>query len=87
MSNLPKLSPVSVALMSVLPVIDYNTVPIEVLRSSHASIALSDEILRPKVTVQRIEIPTSEDGHLIPADIYRPASAMPNEILPAMVFL
>lgn len=87
MSNLPKLNPASVALLSILPVIDYNIVPIEVLRANHTSITLSDKIPRPKVTVQRIKIPTCEDGHLIPADIYRPASATPNEVLPAMIFL
>lgn len=86
-NNLPKLNPTFVALMSVLPVIDYNSVPIEVLRTNHASTTLSDDIPRPKVTVQRIKIPTCEDGYLIPADMHRPASAISNEVLPAMIFL
>lgn len=83
----PKLIPSAQAFVSILPTnVDYTGVPIQYIRDKAAPI-LSDDIPRPKVVIEKMEIPCGTDGHLIHVDVYRPASASDDEILPVLVYL
>lgn len=83
-----QLTAESKTFLSYLPPKEESTeLTIEQLRSA-PSIPLPDSVPRPKVTVEQIEIPcTSTDRHAIPVDVYRPASAAKDEILPVLVYL
>ncbi|KAI9273146.1 Alpha/Beta hydrolase protein [Helicostylum pulchrum] len=82
----PKLIPSAQAFVSTFRTsVDYTGVPIQYLRDN-ASPMLSDDIPRPKVVIEKMKIPCYTDGHLIPVDVYRPASAYADEILPVLVY-
>ncbi|KAI9473644.1 MAG: Alpha/Beta hydrolase protein [Benjaminiella poitrasii] len=46
---------------------------------------LSDSLLRPAVTVEKISIPSQESGRMIDVDVYRPKNAA--DVLPAFVYI
>lgn len=80
------LNPTSKVFLSYVPSdIDYSKMTIEDVRNS-PKVPLSDDIPRPNVTVESIEIPADTDGHSIPVDVYRPKEAG-DAILPALVYL
>jgi acetyl esterase/lipase len=83
-----KLTLVSKKFLSYLPKkVDPSLVPIGRLLGN-PSVPFPESIPRPKVTVEQIEVPcTSTDGHAIPVDVYRPASASADEVLPVLVYL
>lgn len=83
----PKLIPSSQAFVFTFPTnVDYTGVPIQYVRDNVSPI-LSADIPRPKVVIEKMEIPCYTDGHLIPVDVYRPASVRADEILPVLVYL
>ncbi|CAO0793146.1 unnamed protein product [Mucor circinelloides] len=80
------LNPSSKVFLSYVPSdIDYSKMTIADVRNS-PKVPLSDDIPRPNVTVESIEIPADTDGHSIPVDVYRPKEAG-DAILPALVYL
>lgn len=81
------VTPTSKKFLSGLPKgLDYTQITIPMLRAARDPAELDESIPRPKVTVEKIEIPAN-DGHTIDVEIYRPANVEKDEILPALVYL
>ncbi|CAO3655551.1 unnamed protein product [Mucor hiemalis] len=81
------VTPTSKKFLSGLPKgLDYTQITIPMLRAARDPAELDESIPRPKVTVEKIEIPAN-DGHAIDVEIYRPANIEKDEILPALVYL
>jgi acetyl esterase/lipase len=83
MSSFVKLNPSSLSFLSILPKVDFSTLTVERLRRPSPVLSVPG----PEVTIERLEIPCQTDGHLIPVDMYRPASASVDEVLPVVVYL
>lgn len=80
------LNPSSKLFLSYIPPdIDYSKLTIEDVRNSPKA-PLSDDIQRPSVTIEHLEIPADTDGHPIQVDVYRPKNAG-DATLPALVYL
>lgn len=81
------LTPKTRQFLKALPVIqDWDKVDLHQMRNA-PRVAISPEIPRPRVNIQKIEIPASNDGHLIHVDIYRPEEIPADTVLPALVYL
>lgn len=83
MSFSVKLNSSSISFLSNLPKVDYTNVSVEDLRKPNPVL----DVPGPDVTIECVHMPCRTDGHLIQVDIYRPASAAIDEVLPAVVYL
>lgn len=65
-------------------VADYSVITPEMLRTR---VACPYEIEEPPVTVEKLQIPTFSDGHLVDIEVYRPKNASAETALPVLVYL
>jgi hypothetical protein len=73
-------------LSSFPPDIDYSKLTIEQVRNA-SKVPFSDDIKRPDVTIEKLELPSRADDHTIHIDVFRPKSAAADEVLPVIVYL
>jgi hypothetical protein len=81
------LNPITQKFLSLFPPdIDYSKLTIQQVRNA-SEVPLSDDIKRPNVTIEKLELPSQVDGHTIHIDVFRPKSAAIDEALPVVVYL